>query len=134
MKKRFIKTDFFKKLCKNYIARDILCFMFFAAFFATSCLLLSNNRSFTVVPGEDIHREETPASQSEDVEPPYITDTRTLSEYRGYLAAYDCFGTLITPYDIKVSSLPIADRELLAEGIIFDSEQALCDFIESLES
>lgn len=132
MKNLFKNTVFLKKVCGNYIFRDTVCFMFFAVFFAVSCLLLSGNQSFTVTPEVTDTQPVTTGIQTP--EPPYITDTRTLSEYHGYLAAYDCFGVLITPYDIKVSSLPAADRELVAEGIIFENENALCDFIESLES
>lgn len=124
----------FRLIKFNYVVRDIMLFVFFAAFFTASCLLLSKNKSYTVEKDTGKEAEPFVAVQNTETEPPYITDTRTLSEYRGYLAVYDCFGALTDVLDIKVSSLPPADRELLVDGIIFDSNDALCDFIEALES
>lgn len=137
-----MKNCFFKNLQINkvlpfkYILRDIFCFVFLGAFFAASFLLLSKNKSYTVSEKPETPENTALFAQSDEIseDVPYITDTRTLSEYRGYLAVFDCFGTLLKTYDIDVSDFPEKDRELLEEGIVFNSEKELLNFVENLES
>ena len=65
---------------------------------------------------------------------PYITDTRTVKEYRGVLGLYDCFDNLLETFDADLSMLPLNDRDLLREGVVFANEGDATDFIESLNS
>lgn len=65
---------------------------------------------------------------------PYITDTRTVRTYRGGIGIYNCFDELIGSFDIDTALLPAADRESLAQGILFDSEGEMRNFLESLDS
>ncbi len=65
---------------------------------------------------------------------PYITDTRTVAEYENGLGIYDCFGELIETFETNLSLLSAADRKLLKEGIVFDSEGEMRDFLESFGS
>lgn len=76
------------------------------------------------------------ASGEENVAPdaPYITDTRTVKESHGILGIYDCFDNLLETFDIDLTRLPIKDRELLREGVVFASEGEARDFLESFDS
>ena len=65
---------------------------------------------------------------------PNITDTRTIKEYRGIIGIYDCFGELLGTHETDLSLLPFTDRSALCEGIMFDSEGEMRDFLESLDS
>lgn len=65
---------------------------------------------------------------------PYITDTRTVREYRGILGVYDCFGNLLETFDADLTVLPPQDRTLLCDGMVFASEGEMRNFLESLNS
>ena len=79
-------------------------------------------------------KESSAASEIDENDIPYITDTRTVKEYHGGLGIYNCFDELLGSFDIDLSILPSANREALKEGIIFDSDGEMQDFLESLDS
>lgn len=66
--------------------------------------------------------------------PPLITETKCARLSGNKIGIYDCYGNLEYTVDTDVTFLPRADRIALADGIVFDSESSLWEFIESLDS
>ena len=66
-----------------------------------------------------------PAVQPEDREALY-----TVRKLDGRIGVYGADGTLLRTINVSVATLPRADREQLAAGIVLYSEQELCDLIE----
>lgn len=119
-----------------------------AVFFALSYFLIHHFQSYTVFPVEteplqntfepasvrELSEEQSLSVTGKTDELPLITDTRTVKEYKGILGVYDCFGNLLESFDADVSALPFKDRQLLQEGVIFDSEGEMRNFLETLDS
>ena len=85
-----------------------------------------------IIEGSAMHNPENPSESENDI--PYITETRTVKEYRGGLGVYDCFGNLLASYETNLSVLTKEDRKNLREGIVFPSESETYEFIESFDS
>lgn len=65
---------------------------------------------------------------------PLITETKCARLSDGKIGIYDCYGNLEYTLFTDVTFLPRADRMALSDGIVFENEAALCEFIESLDS
>lgn len=85
-----------------------------------------------IIEGSAMHNPENPAESENDI--PYITETRTVKEYRGGLGVYDCFGNLLASYETNLSVLTNEDRKSLKAGIVFKNESETYEFIESFDS
>lgn len=127
--------------------KETLPFVLSGAFLCAGVYLISFFESYTFSEkGADGHTAESLSSteerflapeSDENVKantPPYITDTRTVAEYENGLGIYDCFGELVETFETNLSILSAADRKLLKEGIVFDSEGEMRDFLESFGS
>ncbi len=65
---------------------------------------------------------------------PFITDTKCAKETDGKIGIYDCYGNLEYTVDADITFLPHSDRLALSQGVVFDSQSELYEFIESLDS
>lgn len=129
---------FVKRICASKLV-EFGCLLLFAAVLVTSYLAILNSDSFTVsktAASDSVDDRAMPEVELMDTsdEVPYIIDTRTVKEYRGSIGIYDCFGTLVGTYDADLHFLPTEDRKRLEEGITFDSEPEMTEFLESFDS
>lgn len=140
--------------------REYGVFAFLAVYFVICYYLVSHfsEYSYTITPAESSPSTVTPvqnltSAPDDSPEPealnfpaqssitdkkdeyiPLITDTRTVKEYHGAIGIYDCFGELLEIHETDLSILPFTDRSALTEGIMFDSEGEMRNFLESLDS
>ena len=111
-----------------------------ALFFCVSIHLIGYFESYTFCSNEASRAQEPSTAlhlddeQEANADVPFITDTRRVAEYENILGIYNCFGELIGTFSADLSVLPMSDRKLLKEGIVFDSEGEMRDFLESLDS
>lgn len=77
---------------------------------------------------------DTSVKESTENTAPLITETKCAKLSDGKIGIYDCYGNLEYTLFTDVTFLPRADRMALSDGIVFESESALCEFIESLDS
>ena len=120
---------------------ELLPHFLLSAFLFVCVFLIGHFESYTISPPENPDLSDDDASavsnsvtQTKEENIPFITDTRTVAEYKDGIGIFDSFGNLLEVCPLDVTRLPHADRQLLKDGMIFDSEGELRNFLESLDS
>ncbi|MBE6572293.1 MAG: hypothetical protein E7656_08615 [Ruminococcaceae bacterium] len=119
---------------------ELLPLVLSAVFLFLCVFLIGHFKSYTISPQKSsVEKEEAAKSalpvtliDNEDV--PFITDVRTIAEHQNGIGVFNCFGELLEVYEINLDFLPTSDRHALKEGISFDSEGEMRNFLESLDS
>ncbi len=130
-----------KKQSAQKLFFELLPHFLLSAFLFVCVFLIGHFESYTISPqaNPDLPAETDSAvslsvTQTKAENIPFITDIRTVAEYKDGIGIFDGFGNLLEVCPLDVTQLPYADRQLLKDGMIFDSEGELRNFLESLDS
>ncbi len=130
-----------KKIFAQKLLLELLPFFMLSVFLFLCVFLIGHFKSYTISPPlENTVTTDADSAASLSVTQiiteniPFITDIRIVAEHKNGIGVFDSSGNLLEVHSLDITRLTHVDRQTLKEGMTFDSEGEMRNFLESLDS